>query len=85
MISNLVRLPLIFISGVFIPINQLPYWGKLIAPLSPVTYVTDVMRYLLNQSHYFTVEYNFFMLLVFSILLFSLSIYFHKKTLLKRI
>ncbi|GAB6137723.1 ABC transporter permease [Halanaerobaculum tunisiense] len=85
MISNLVRLPLIFISGVFMPLNELPYWGRLLAPLSPVTYVTDVMRYLLNQDHYFTVSHNFLMLFLFALLLFSLSIYFHKRTLLERI
>ncbi|MCK8827225.1 ABC transporter permease [Natroniella acetigena] len=85
MLSNLIRLPIIFISGVFVPINQLSSMAKLVAPLSPVTYVTDLMRYLLMQESYFSVTLNFTILSIFSIILFSLSVYFHRKTLLKRI
>jgi len=36
LLSNLVQLPLIFISGVFIPIDQLPDWGKIIAVFSRI-------------------------------------------------
>jgi len=41
---NLVRLPLIFISGVFIPLSQLPSAGQFIALLSPLTYGSDLIR-----------------------------------------
>jgi len=40
MLSNLVRLPLIFISGVFIPIEAMPAWGK----KSYRTYLTAHIR-----------------------------------------
>jgi len=38
MISNLVKFPLVFISGVFIPIWELQDWGRIIASFSPLTY-----------------------------------------------
>ena len=34
MLSTLVKFPLIFISGVFVPIRQMPVWGKIIALFS---------------------------------------------------
>jgi ABC-2 type transport system permease protein len=85
MLSNLIRLPVIFISGVFTPLGQLPVPVRLVAPLSPVTYTVDIMRYLLGQRYYFPLTVNLGMLLFFSLLLFVLSVYVHQKTLLQRI
>jgi len=41
---NLVRLPLIFISGVFIPLEQIPAAGRFITYLSPLTYGNDLIH-----------------------------------------
>ncbi len=41
---NLVRFPLIFISGVFIPLAVLPVFGQVIAFLSPLTYANDLIQ-----------------------------------------
>ncbi len=41
---NLVRFPLIFISGVFIPLAALPSFGQIIAFLSPLTYANDLIQ-----------------------------------------
>lgn len=41
---NLVRLPLIFVSGVFVPIGQVPFPGQVIAYLSPLTYGNDLVQ-----------------------------------------
>jgi ABC-2 type transport system permease protein len=38
------RLPMIFISGVFIPIQALPFQLRVISYLSPLTYVIDALR-----------------------------------------
>jgi ABC-2 type transport system permease protein len=40
---NLVRLPLIFVSGVFIPLDQIPQIGQFITYLSPLTYGNDLI------------------------------------------
>ncbi|HVN65857.1 MAG TPA: ABC transporter permease [Methanomicrobiales archaeon] len=44
-ILNLIRFPLIFLSGVFIPLGDLPGWGQAVAVLSPLTYTSDLIRY----------------------------------------
>jgi ABC-2 type transport system permease protein len=44
-ILNLIRFPLIFLSGVFIPLSVLPMWGQAIAFLSPLTYTNDLIRF----------------------------------------
>ena len=41
---NMVRLPLIFISGVFIPIGSIPFVGQAAAFCSPLTYGNDLIR-----------------------------------------
>lgn len=42
---NVVRFPLIFLSGVFIPLSTLPPWGQAIAFFSPLTYTSDLIRF----------------------------------------
>jgi ABC-2 type transport system permease protein len=42
---NLVRLPMIFISGVFIPLATMPLIGQGIAFISPLTYANDMIQY----------------------------------------
>lgn len=42
---NLVRLPLIFISGVFIPLAAMPLIGQSVAFFSPLTYANDMIQY----------------------------------------
>jgi ABC-2 type transport system permease protein len=41
---NLVRFPLIFVSGVFIPLASLPMVGQGIAFFSPLTYANDLIQ-----------------------------------------
>jgi ABC-2 type transport system permease protein len=48
MLSSLVRLPLIFISGVFIPLGQLTGWARVLTSLSPLTYLVDLFHGALN-------------------------------------
>jgi ABC-2 type transport system permease protein len=50
MLSNLVRLPLIFVSGVLLPLEQLPPRGRWVALLSPLTYGADLMRAGLGEA-----------------------------------
>jgi ABC-2 type transport system permease protein len=43
--STLVRWPLMFISGVFIPLGELAPWARVLAYLSPLTYAQDLMNH----------------------------------------
>ncbi|MDD1716549.1 MAG: ABC transporter permease [Methanolinea sp.] len=53
MLSSLVRLPIIFISGVFIPLGQLagPYF--LLTSLSPLTYLVDLFHAALTGDAFY--------------------------------
>ena len=85
MISSLVRFPLIFISGIFIPVQELPPWGKVISMLSPLTYFTDVARASFGMESFLPIYTDFIVLLSFSIAFLVLSIKLHERALLSRI
>jgi len=48
MLSSLIRLPLIFISGIFIPLSQLEGWSYILTSASPLTYIVDLFHASLN-------------------------------------
>lgn len=85
MLSSLIKFPLVFISGVFIPLEQLPEWGKTIASISPLTYFTDVVRHLTVDAGFYPPILDFLMLIAFTIAFVVAAIKIHEKTLAKRI
>lgn len=85
MLSNLIRLPLIFISGIFVTIENLPGWAQLISFVSPLTYVNDIIRFSFGQSSYFSTNTNLLILIIFTIVFMWIALYFHKRTIIKRI
>jgi len=85
MISNLVKFPLVFVSGVFIPIWDLQDWGRIIASLSPLTYFTDLVNYVTQGISYYSVLVDFIALVGFAVLFLVLAIKIHQKSLPKRL
>ncbi len=86
MLSNLVRLPLIFISGVFIPIEAMPAWGKAIAPISPLTYASDLARHsLLDKGGNYPIPLDIALILSFTIVFVTIGIKIHKRSMPKRL
>ncbi len=85
MISALVRFPLIFISGIFIPIDQLPKFGQYIALLSPLTYFTDVARFCLGLKTFLPPHIDFTALIAYTLLFIYASIKLHERALIGRI
>lgn len=43
--STLVRWPLMFISGIFVPLEEMAPWARVLAYLSPLTYAQDLMNH----------------------------------------
>ena len=80
MLSNLVRLPLIFVSGVFVPLAEMPAWGQWLSPLSPLSYCADLIRVGFGGKHYFSLALDLTALLGFSAASFLGAHYFHRKT-----
>jgi len=80
LLSNLVRLPLLFVSGVFLPIAQMPAWARWIAPVSPLSYAGDLIRSGFGQTPYFPGWLSLLMLAAFTTVLFWGACWFHRRT-----
>lgn len=81
--ATLIKFPLIFISGVFVPISEMGSF-KFLSFISPLTYYTDLVRYSVQGVNYFSPALNILVLLLFSLFLFTIAVKWHKKTLSKR-
>jgi len=79
LLSNLVRLPLLFVSGVFLPIAQMPAWARWISPISPLSYAGDLIRSGFGQGAYFPVWLSLLMLSAFTAVLFWGACRFHAR------
>jgi ABC-2 type transport system permease protein len=85
MLSSLIKFPLVFISGIFVPLEQMPSWGLVLAACSPLTYFTDLVRYSFTGDHFFTVMIDITALGVFALVFTAGTMYLHKKTMPRRI
>jgi ABC-2 type transport system permease protein len=85
MLSSLVKFPLVFMSGVFIPIEQLPPWGAMIASLSPLSYFTDMVRQLFLGEGFYPLALDFLAILAFTAAFTWAAIRLHERTLAKRL
>ena len=63
MISSLVRLPLIFVSGIFIPLSQLNGLEWYLTSLSPLTYLVDLFHGALNGDSVYPPVFDIVILL----------------------
>jgi ABC-2 type transport system permease protein len=84
MLSSLIKFPLVFISGIFIPLQQMPQWGLALAICSPLTYFTDIVRYSFTGASYFPILGDVAALWVFTVAFTAGTMYLHKRTMPKR-
>ena len=75
---NTVRLPLIFISGVFVPISVMPQIGQKIALISPLTYGNDMIEYAYTGKSLFSPLVDALMLVIFIIIFQMAANYLYK-------
>jgi ABC-2 type transport system permease protein len=85
MLSSMIKFPLVFISGVFIPLGELPVWGKTIAAISPLTYFTDLARYSIQGTSYYPIALDILALIAFTVAFLFAAIKIHEHTILKRL
>ncbi|HWQ47949.1 MAG TPA: ABC transporter permease [Methanosarcina sp.] len=78
-ILNTVRLPLIFISGVFIPISTMPRIGQQIALVSPLTYGNDMIEYAYTGKSLFSPVLDILALIIFILIFQVTANYLYKK------
>jgi ABC-2 type transport system permease protein len=74
MVLNVVRLPLMFVSGIFLAIPSLPLYGRVLAWFSPVSYCADLLYKGLGFKTYFGVLVDALMLVAFTAAMFAWSV-----------
>lgn len=84
MLSSLIKFPLVFISGIFIPLEQLPSWGLALAVCSPLTYFTDLVRYAFTDVSHFPVGIDIAALSIFTLVFTAVTMVLHKRTMPRR-
>ncbi|MGQ9723154.1 MAG: ABC transporter permease [Candidatus Jordarchaeum sp.] len=85
MLASLLKFPLIFVSGIFIPVEQMPGWGQAIAVFSPLTYFTDLARHATQGIGYFPVFVDIGVLIAFTALFLFAAATLHRRNLSKRL
>ncbi|GAB4473667.1 MAG: hypothetical protein Kow0088_09150 [Anaerolineales bacterium] len=69
-LANLIRFPMMFLGGVFVPLSDMPAWLQVVARCLPLTYSVEVLRAALNGEVTVLTWVDMLVLLVFSGLLF---------------
>ena len=82
MVSTMIKFPMIFVSGVFIPISEMGSWRP-ISYISPLTYYTDLARYPVG-GNYFAPALDLLVLFGFGALFFVIAVRWHQKSMTKR-
>jgi ABC-2 type transport system permease protein len=85
MLSSLIKFPLVFISGIFIPIQELPDWGRIVASFSPLTYFADLARNSMQGYSYFPYWLDLAAVLIFAIVFLVSAVKLHERTIQKRL
>ena len=73
--SNFFRFPMIFLCGLFFPIERLPIFLKPLAYMFPLTYGADVLHGAVNGAHSMPFFFDLAILGLFCIGLFAASLY----------
>lgn len=63
--ATLIRWPLLFVSGVFVPLAALAWWGRTLAYLSPLTYANDIIQRAMGGEAFLSPAVNAAALLAF--------------------
>ena len=75
---NFFRIPLMFISGMFVPLEQMPTAGIYAALLSPLTHTIDLIRLGTGGESFFSIAVNIGVLSVWTVLFLYIGQKFHK-------
>lgn len=72
--SNFIRFPMIFLCGLFIPVQSLPVFLHPFSYILPLTYGADILKGAIDSTNVMSLDFNFFVLSLFCITLFYASL-----------
>jgi ABC-2 type transport system permease protein len=72
--SNFFRFPMLFLCGLFFPLEQLPVWLRPLSYALPLTYGADVLHGSIRRSPQMPLSVNLGQLVAFCVVLFVLSL-----------
>jgi ABC-2 type transport system permease protein len=74
---NFVRIPLLFISGVYVAVKDLPSWGQVASAASPLTHTIELIRLGLGGENFFGPAINMAVLTFYLIAFLIAGMRFH--------
>ena len=77
--SNFIRFPMMFLCGLFIPLQNLPVFVRPVSYALPLTYGADLLRLSINNAGSISIWLSLFVLLAYSVGLFLISTHNIKK------
>lgn len=72
--SNFFRFPMLFLCGLFFPIEQLPIWLRPLSYVLPLTYGADVLHGSIHRAPHMPLLLDFVLLVAFCAVLFAVSL-----------
>jgi ABC-2 type transport system permease protein len=79
-VMNFVIFPLFFLSGALYPLDNFPVWLRFFSYLDPLTYGIDGLRGVLIGISSYSILFNFFLMVAFSLVMIVLGAYFFEKS-----
>ncbi len=83
MLSSLIRFPLVFISGIFIPLQNMGTAMRYLSYVSPLTYLVDSFHAGIGGNNFMVIGSGLLVLIVFSLGFLLLAIKIHKRNMVK--
>ncbi len=77
-VLNFIRLPLLFISGIFIPLNEMPLWARALSSASPLTFANDLLKSSLGLSHHYPLWLDFAAVAGFGLAFYAIAVLLFK-------
>ena len=74
-LANFFRFPMMFLGGVFVPLDSMPAWMQILARLLPLTYSVEALRTALSGGSWTTAALDLGALAAFSAVFFWLAVY----------
>jgi ABC-2 type transport system permease protein len=78
--STLIRWPLLFISGVFIPLAEMAPWARVLSFLSPLTYSQDLMNHAVLGQGYLSPWLDLALLPLLTVGFLAVGAYLHHRS-----